>query len=323
MSKKLIKVYIKIDYMIKNKIFISFIIFFLSFTNVLSFENKILIKVDNEIITTVDVLNESKYIKAMNKGIENISDEDLWKISINSIKNEKIRIVEILNHVDQIKLDDENLKIVMEGVYNRLGFENLDEFKDYLEINEISYEFLKKKVEVESIWNELIYSKYYDKIFIDKESLLKKIKSENQKTVKSFLLSEIVFNIDESTSIEKKFLLIENEINKSGFKNAAFSFSISNSSKSGGNIGWISENKISKKLKAEILKLEIGQYTKPIVIPGGALILKLEDTKEEKNDVNINKKLNELVKYLTNEQLNQFSNIYFNKIKKNIRINEL
>ena len=309
--------------MIKSKFFISFIFFFLSFSNVLSLENKILIKVDNEIITTVDVLNESKYIKAMNKGLENISDEDLWKISINSIKNEKIRIVEILNHVDQIKLDDENLKIVMEGVYKRLGFENLDKFKDYLEINEISYEFLKKKVEVESTWNELIYSKYYDKIFIDKENLLKKIKSENQKTIKLFLLSEIVFDFDENTSIEKKFLLIENEINKNGFKNAAFSFSISNSSKSGGDIGWISENKINQKLKAEILKLEIGQYTKPIVIPGGALILKLEDTKEEKNDVNINKKLNELVKYLTNEQLNQFSNIYFNKIKKNIRINEL
>ena len=309
--------------MIKSKIFISFIFFFLSFSNVLSLENKILIKVDNEIITTVDVLNESKYIKAMNKGLENISDEDLWKISINSIKNEKIRIVEILNHVDQIKLDDENLKIVMEGVYKRLGFENLDEFKDYLESNEIGYEFLKKKVEVESIWNELIYSKYYDKIFIDKENLLKKIKNENQKMVKLFLLSEIVFDFDENTSIEKKFLLIENEINKNGFKNAAFSFSISNSSKSGGNIGWISENKINQKLKAEILKLEIGQYTKPIVIPGGALILKLEDTKEEKNDININKKLDELIKYLTNEQLNQFSNIYFNKIKKNIRINEL
>ena len=309
--------------MINNKFFISLIFFISVFTNVLSLENKILIKVDNEIITTVDVFNESKYIKAMNKGLENISDEDLWKISINSIKNEKIRIVEILNHVDQIKVDDKNLKIVMEGVYKRLGFENLNKFKDYLEINEISYEFIKKKVEVESIWNELIYSKYYDKIFIDKENLLKKIKNENQKTIKSFLLSEIVFDFDENTSIEKKFLLIENEINKSGFNNAAFSYSISNSSKSGGNIGWISENKVNQKLKAEILKLEIGQYTKPIIIPGGALILKLDDVKEEKNNFNIDKKLNELVKYLTNEQLNQFSNIYFNKIKKNIRINEL
>ena len=308
--------------MINNKFFISLIFFISVFTNVLSLENKILIKVDNEIITTVDVFNESKYIKAMNKGLENISDEDLWKISINSIKNEKIRIVEILNHVDQIKLDDENLKIVMEGVYKRLGFESLDEFKDYLVSNEIGYEFLKKKVEVESIWNELIYSKYYDKIFIDKENLLKKIKSENKKTIKSFLLSEIVFDFDKNTPIEKKFLLIENEINKSGFNNAAFSYSISNSSKSGGNIGWISENKVNQKLKAEILKLEIGQYTKPIIIPGGALILKLDDVKEEKNNFNIDKKLNELVKYLTNEQLNQFSNIYFNKIKKENEINE-
>ncbi len=309
--------------MIKNKFFILLVFFFLSFTNGLSLENKILIKIDNEIITTVDVLNESKYIKAMNKGLENISDEDLWKISINSIKNEKIRVVEILNHMDQIKVNDENLKIVMEGVYKRLGFENLDAFKEYLEINDISYEFLKKKVEVESIWNELIYSKYYNKIFIDKENLLKKIKSENKKTIKSFLLSEIVFDFNENTSIEKKFLLIENEINKSGFKNAAFSYSISNSSKSGGNIGWINENTINQKLKNEISKLEIGQYTQPIIIPGGALILKLEDIKEEKNDVDVNKKLNELIKYLTNEQLNQFSNIYFNKIKKNIQINEL
>ncbi len=309
--------------MIKKKIFILLFFFNFSLTNVLSLENKILIKVDNEIITTVDVLNESKYIMAMNKGLENISDEDLWKISINSIKNEKIRMVEILNHVDEIKVDDENLKIVMQSVYKRLGFEKLDEFKNFLEINEISYEFLKKKVEIETIWNELIYSKYYDKIFIDKENLIKKIKSENQKMIKSFQLSEIVFDINNNTSVEKKFLLIENEIKKSGFKNAAFSFSISNSSKSGGNIGWINENTISPKLKTEISKLKIGQYTKPIIIPGGALILKLENIKEVNNYEDVDKKLNELIKYLTNEQLNQFSNIYFNKIKKNIQINEL
>tara|TARA_Y100001958_G_C21182253_1_gene511904 strand:- start:383 stop:1312 length:930 start_codon:yes stop_codon:yes gene_type:complete len=308
--------------MIKKKIFLLLTIFFLNFTNVLSLENKILIKVDNEIITTVDVLNESKYIKAMNKGLENISDEDLWKISINSIKNEKIRMVEILNHVDEIKISDENLKIVMQSVYKRLGFEELEEFKNFLEINEIDYEFLKRKVEIETVWNELIYSKYYDKILINREELLKKIKSENQKVTKSFLLSEIVFDINKDTSVEKKFLIIENEIKKSGFKNAAFSFSISNSSKSGGNIGWVNENTINQKLKTEISKLEIGQYTKPIIIPGGALILKLENIKEVKNNKDIDKKLNEMVKYLTNEQLNQFSNIYFNKIKKNIQINE-
>lgn len=309
--------------MFNKKILIFLVFFYITITNALSLENKILIKVDNEIITTVDVLNESKYIKAMNKGIEDINENDLWKISINSITNEKIRMVEILNHIDEIKVKDENLKFVMESIYKKLGFEKLEEFKNYLKVKNVEYEFLKKKVEIESLWNELVYAKYFDKVFIDKENLLKKIKNENKETIKSYLLSEIVFDITNDTSLDQKFKLIENEIKKSGFESAAFSFSISNSSKSGGNIGWVNEDTINQKLKNEIKKIELGQYTKPIVIPGGVLILKLEDIKEIKNEIDIDSKLNELIRYSTNEQLNQFSNIYFNKVKKNIKINEL
>ena len=309
--------------MFNKKILIFLVFFNITITNVLSLENKILIKVDNEIITTVDVLNESKYIKAMNKGLEDINENDLWKISINSITNEKIRMVEILNHIDEIKVKDENLKFVMESIYKKLGFEELEEFKNYLKLKNVEYEFLKKKVEIESLWNELVYAKYFDKVFIDKENLLKKIKNENKETIKSYLLSEIVFDITDDTSLDQKFKLIENEIKKSGFESAAFSFSISNSSKSGGNIGWVNEDTINQKLKNEIKKIELGQYTKPIVIPGGVLILKLEDIKEIKNEIDIDSKLNELIRYSTNEQLNQFSNIYFNKVKKNIKINEL
>ena len=309
--------------MFNKKILIFLVFFYITITNALSLENKILIKVDNEIITTVDVLNESKYIKAMNKGLEDINENDLWKISINSITNEKIRMVEILNHIDEIKVKDENLKFVMESIYKKLGFEELEEFKNYLKLKNVEYEFFKKKVEIESLWNELVYAKYFDKVFIDKENLLKKIKNENKETIKSYLLSEIVFDITNDTSLDQKFKLIENEIKKSGFESAAFSFSISNSSKSGGNIGWVNEDTINQKLKNEIKKIELGQYTKPIVIPGGVLILKLEDIKEIKNEIDIDSKLNELIRYSTNEQLNQFSNIYFNKVKKNIKINEL
>lgn len=309
--------------MFNKKILIFLAFLYITITNALSLENKILIKVDNEIITTVDVLNESKYIKAMNKSLEDINENDLWKISINSITNEKIRMVEILNHIDEIKIKDENLKFVMESIYKKLGFEELEEFKNYLKLKNVEYEFFKKKVEIESLWNELVYAKYFDKVFIDKENLLKKIKNENKETIKSYLLSEIVFDITDDTSLDQKFKLIENEIKKSGFESAAFSYSISNSSKSGGNIGWVNEDTINQKLKNEIKKIELGQYTKPIVIPGGVLILKLEDIKEIKNEIDIDSKLNELIRYSTNEQLNQFSNIYFNKVKKNIKINEL
>ena len=309
--------------MLNKKILIFLIFFYITITNALSLENKILVKVDNEIITTVDVLNESKYIKAMNKNLEDLNENDLWKISINSITNEKIRKVEILNHVDEIKVKDENLKFIMESIYKKLGFKKLEEFKKYLKLKNVDYEFLKKKVEIESLWNELVYAKYFDKVYIDKENLLKKIKNENKETIKSYLLSEIVFDITDDTSLDQKFKLIENEIKKSGFESAAFSYSISNSSKSGGNIGWVNEDTINQKLKNEIKKIELGQYTKPIVIPGGVLILKLEDIKEIKNEIDIDSKLNELIRYSTNEQLNQFSNIYFNRIKKNTIIDEL
>ena len=99
----------------------------------------------------------------MNKGLKNISNEDLWKISINSIKNEKIRKVELLNHIDEIKVQDENINIIMKSIYQKMGFKKLEEFKDYLKINNVDYNFLKNKVEIESLWNELIYTKYFDK----------------------------------------------------------------------------------------------------------------------------------------------------------------
>ena len=134
--------------MFNKKILIFLVIFYITITNALSLENKILIKVDNEIITTVDVLNESKYIKAMNKGIEDINENDLWKISINSITNEKIRMVEILNHIDEIKVKDENLKFVMESIYKKLGFKELEEFKNYLKLKNVEYGFLKKKLKL-------------------------------------------------------------------------------------------------------------------------------------------------------------------------------
>ena len=128
--------------MIRKKILKIIILFLLTISNSISIENKILLKVDNEIITTVDVLNESNYIKAMNKGLENISDEDLWKISINSIKNEKIRKVELLNHIDEIEVQDENINIIMKSIYQKMGFKKLEEFKDYLQINNVDLKLL-------------------------------------------------------------------------------------------------------------------------------------------------------------------------------------
>tara|TARA_E500000178_G_scaffold289353_1_gene292397 strand:+ start:575 stop:1504 length:930 start_codon:yes stop_codon:yes gene_type:complete len=307
-----------------KKLFLGFIILF-SFlsSNIYSFENKIILKVDNEIITSIDILDEANYIKAMNENFQNLDQNELWKISLKSITKEKIKKIELLNNLEKIEIDDNNFDKIIASIYQRFGFNNLKDFKSHLNSFNVNYDTFKKKVSIETLWNELIYSKFYNKINIDKEKLKKEISKNDTKKIKSFLLSEIVFDTSDNQTIDTKYELIKMEINEKNFKKAALTYSISDTANSGGNLGWVNEDVISEKLKNEIIDLKIGEFSKPIIIPGGALILKIENIKEVNNEINLEKKLNELVRYSTNEQLNQFSNIYFNKVKKNIKINEL
>ena len=110
---------------------------------------------------------------------------------------------------------------------------------------------------------------------------------------------------------------------KNGFENSALEYSISETSTSGGNIGWVSESSINKNILKKISKIDINNYTEPITIPGGFLIIKLNNKRITKREIEMDDELKKIVKVKTNEQLNQFSKIYFNKIKKNIQINEL
>ena len=140
---------------------------------------------------------------------------------------------------------------------------------------------------------------------------------------KSYLLSEIVFNLNETYSLESYLKKIENSIKEIGFKNTALTYSTSDSAKVGGNIGWIDYSLLNSQIKNEINKIKKGQYTKPILTAGGFLILKIDDEREILNNVNFEEKMNELIKIESNQQLNQFSNIYFNKVRKDISINAI
>ena len=174
---------------------------------------------------------------------------------------------------------------------------------------------------INAIWSQFIYDKYSKNIKIDIDRLKQDIqKNENQT---EYLLSEIVFELKENQTINEKFNIIKNAIQENGFENTALIYSISRTSTSGGNIGWVSENSINKKILKEITKININDLTKPLVIPGGYLILKLKEKKITKKIINFEDELKKINEIKTNEQLNQFSNIFLNKIKKDIIINEL
>ena len=305
---------------LKILIIVSFCVFFLT-QKVDSLENRILYKINNEIITSFDLKKELRYLSLINSQILNLEKKDIFEISKKSIIKEKIKKIEILNHVEEIKLDKDYIDVLIKNTYSKIGFKNLDDFKKKLVSINISLEEFIEKITIEALWNQLIYEKYKTKIRIDKTKL--EIEISSKKNQSEFQLSEIVFNVDKKENLQKKINLIKTDIKNKGFENAALIHSISQSKNSGGSLGWINENSVNNNLKNVIQTLKIGQYSDPQIIPGGFLILKLNDIKNKKISVNMKKELNNLIKIKTNQQLNQFSNIYFNKIKKNISIEKI
>ena len=307
----------------KKKIIILIILFLFTVKNIYAFENKILIKVNNEIITSLDVLSEIDFLMLLNPDFTNLNKKKKIEITKNSIIREIIKKIEISKTVKEMKVDDKYIDKLIESTYLKLGFKNLNQFNNHLIEKKININDLKKKFVIQALWNELIFIKFSSKLKINKNELKEKIKKNNLGINKTYLLSEIIFNADSKLKFNQKYEMIKKTIKSQGFENAALSFGISDSAKLGGKLGWINENSIGEKIKSEIYQLKINEYSKPIIIPSGFLIVKINDIKEKKIKINIEEELEKLIKVETNNQLNQFSNIYFNKIKKDILINEL
>ena len=170
------------------------------------------------------------------------------------------------------------------------------------------------------MWNQLIYEKFFKNVKIDKDKIRKKILSSNK--INEYLLSEIVFNVDQSENLDEKYSKIKNNIINSSFSVTALLFSISVSANNGGDLGWLTETSIDKKILKELISIDIGEFTNPILIPGGFLILKINDKRISEIKKDEKKEFDLIVRKMTNDQLNQFSNVYYNKIKKNIQVNE-
>ena len=310
--------------MFKQKLVFLIILIFSFFpVNILSTENKILLKIDNEIITSVDVLNEINFLTTVNKNINKISKEEIYKISLNSLIKKKIKKIEILKNYESLDIDQKFMEQLITSTYQNLGFNDLKNFKIHLDKNNISFKSFKNKIAIDSLWNEIIFFKFQKKIKIDKIKLREQLIKKKDQVIKSYLLSEIVFNVEEKSNLAVKYNQIKKDILEKGFDNSALIHSISNTSNSSGDLGWIKENSLSSKLQKSISTLNIGEITEPILIQGGFLILKLNDTKKIKNEIDIEKELKKLIAKETNQQLNQLSNIYFNKVKKEIQINEI
>ncbi len=300
-------------------LFIS-IIFFLNTTKAL--ENKIVVKINNEIITSLDINNEANYLKALNKNIQNLSEARINNIAKKSLIREKIKINEILRYVNKMEVDEKYLDTLIKSTYLRLNIDSKNNFLKYIQKFNLNIKEIEKKITIEALWNKIIVTKFSGKIKIDKNDLKKKVSSKNNEKIKSYLLSEILFKVSNKKKLELKYKEIKDSITKVGFENAALIYSISNTSKIGGKLDWIKENSLNSLIRKKLFNLKINDLTKPITTPGGFLILKIQNIKYDKVNLDLDAELKSLIRIETNRQLNQYSNIYFNKIEKDTQIHE-
>ena len=304
-----------------KKLFLASLLIIFSIQNSKTIENKILFKIDNEIITTIDIYEEIKFLRIFNPEINNLEDEELFEISKNSILRDRIKKIEILEFINELKVEDKFLLNIIKSKYSKTNIDTLEEFKIYLKKNKLDFNNVSEKLTIELIWNDLIYQKFNKKISIDKEKIKKELlQNSKEERQRELLLSEIVFTENDKINFEKRYEEILSDIYSIGFKKTALKHSDSDTASNGGLIGWIKVNNLNQDIKEIVTQLKTGQFSKPIRTSSGFIILKIEDEKEYLSKFNLAEKIQEAIRFKTNDQLNQFSRMYFNKVKKNLII---
>lgn len=305
---------------LKIKILTLFLLIIFFNSKIYALENRILFKVNNEIITSVDILNEIQYLSLFNENLSNLKKENIYEIAKNSIIKEKIKIIELSRYLEKLEVEQQYYELFLNDYIKKLDVSSLKDFERLILEKGIKIENIQQKIKVELLWNQLIFGKFSKDIKVDKKKIKEEILKNNLQN--EYLISEIVFNLDKGQQLNTKLNLIQSEISDNSFSSAALMYSISNSSNNGGELGWIKLNSLNSKIKNQILKTKVNEITEPIVIPGGFIILKINDVRKTKIVNDIDKEVELVVREVSNKQLNQHSIIYFNKIKKEIEINE-
>ena len=309
--------------MILKRIF--FLIAFYFLTINLSFSNislKILMKINNEIITSYDIEQEKNYLLALNPNLKQMNENQLMMIAKKSLTKEIIRKNEISKYIE-LKQDDPQIDTVLNNLIKKLNFDNKIEFENYLKNFDILIDDLRKKIEIENEWKNMIYVKYNNSINIDKNSLMLKIDNLIKNNyVQEYNLSEIIFTTKNDTTYKDEFEKIKNSIENNGFENTANLYSISDSSNVGGKIGWVAEKNLSDTIIDKIKKLKKDEYSTPIKIGNDFLVLRINEKRKKPFKMDKQAELEKMIMIETTKQLDKFSNIFYNKIKLNAKISE-
>ena len=281
----------------------------------------IVAKVNQEIITNIDLNFEKRYLVSLNPNLKKLDQKRITEYAKNSLINEKIKKTEIEKRFKIIP-NETILAKVIGDIYSSIGISSLTEFENYLLQNKVDIKRVKEKISIEIAWNDLIVKTFSNEIEIDQNAISKELEKFDEKEVNNLLLSEIIFTINDKNELESKYESIKKSINEIGFEETARIYSLSDSKKSGGSLGWIYQNQLSKDIKDELSNIKIGEFTKPIITSGGFLILKLNDIKTENVKIDKNTQLKKMMEFEKERQFTRFSTLYYKRIYNDAEIDE-
>ena len=309
--------------MIKKVFIFVAIINLLSSTLIAEDKYEIVVSIDNKVITNFDIQKEVNYLLALNPSLNDLPKKQIYEIAKESLVREEIKEKEISKYYN-IDYKDPELSLFIENIYNRLNIANENEFNKYLSNFDLTIEMIYAKLSIEKAWNRLVFEKFNKSINFDELRLKKELEKNlsQPQTQNKYLISEILFQSKNDKEYKEILRNIKKTIEENSFEIAASIYSISDSSKNGGEIGWVNKNEISNTIYNELNKLSIGQFTQPIKIASGFLIIYLNDIKKEEQIFNFDEELNKMIISEKNRQLNEFSIIHFKKIKQQLLVNE-
>ena len=308
--------------MIKRVIIGMMVIVSLFYFKIVNSEIFIKAKVNNQIITNFDVKKEKNYLLALNPSLRNLPDKNVSRYAIDSVINERIKKIEIEQKYEIIE-NNNVIEKVIQDLYSEIGISNIEEFKEYLIKYNINLSTVKKKIAIEVAWNDYIVQKFNNAILVDESKIRNKIsRLREENSIDNILLSEIIFTINENENFNKKFEKIKESINKIGFEETAKIYSVSESKKNGGKIGWVYKSQLSNIISEQIEKIDIGEFTDPMTVPGGFIVLKLLDKKNQLIKINEEEELKKAINFETNRQLTMYSTLHYKRIYNRAVINE-
>ena len=302
----------------KKKLLIIFFLFLGTEKLFSETNNSIIITVGNQPITRLDLIKEIKFISVLsNTNVDESNKERIRDLAVQTLVKRAIK----KNEVERLKITQYNAKDIDRQISNIAKNLGLDEegLKILMKEKNLRYDDIVKNFEIDLKWNTAIFKLYKNKISLNTLEIEDKINSELKKTKlnKSLLLSEIQVNLS-SEGLELTTNKVLSKIEEVGFENAARDLGVSESAKNGGNIGWIKENELSKKIYENIKNLKNGEVSKPMSVDGIVIFIKKIDEKSNSPDLEAIKK--KIVNQEKMKKLDMFSNSHYSDLEKKIKV---